>query len=135
MFVRLLKHNINTETGTALPLVSEKMQKSLRRVVCERATPFPSRTFDMTTLFLITSFPQWLTRHGGNGLVVDAGMFDVWSRPAFTAFTGKSVGDLLFGVVFCRTTGRVNALHTLSMHLEAEKKTTVNIRPCQSCQT
>jgi hypothetical protein len=123
MFVRLLKHNIDTETGTARPLISDKLQKTLGRVVCERATPFPSRTFDTTTLFLITSFPQWLTRHVVNGLVVDACTLDVRSRPAFTAFTGKSVGDLLFGVVFCRTTGRVNALHTLAMHLQAEKKT------------
>ena len=50
MFVRLLKHNIDTETGTARPLISDKLQKTLGRVVCERATPFPSRTFDTTTL-------------------------------------------------------------------------------------
>jgi hypothetical protein len=50
-------------------------------------------------------------KHGGSA--VEASMFHVRSRHVFPSFTKKAIGDLLFGVIFCRTTGRVNALHQL----------------------
>jgi hypothetical protein len=41
--------------------------------------------------------------------------FNVRSRHVFPSFTKEAIGDLLFGVIFCRTTGRVNALHQFTI--------------------
>jgi hypothetical protein len=117
MFARVLRHKIDQENGSAGPLKSP-FNTYLGKIVCERVTPFPCRTFDTTTLYIVNSFPQWLTKYGVTHSHEASSTFDVRTRPEFASFTAHAIANLLFGVIFCRSTGRVNALHHFSKHVK-----------------
>jgi hypothetical protein len=118
MFARLLKYSIDTNNGTAGTL-GAMFKRTLGKVISERATPFPCQTFDTTTLYIVSSFPSWLKRH--KGTTDEACTFDVRKRRALTCFTGEAIANLLFGLIVCRSMGRVNAHHQFTIHLNSSQ--------------
>ena len=115
MFLRLLKVHVNTDMNEIGPL-GEQQAANLGKVVCERASPFPCHTYDTTTLYIIISFPQWINTKLDR--VTETGMntYGFTDHLKLHTFGEEAIADLLFGIIFCKCTGRVCAINAFAQH-------------------